>query len=128
MPNKRNKNVNNGSVAPERQPSLQNGSLSKSGTSNSTDSAKRRRSGFKDPFKNSKDDDDFVASTARSKKMAVENLNPSVDPVDSFNDITEEELYFYASQFDNASNLKGKENIGGRVLPSWTPVLLEQEK
>ncbi|GJZ85169.1 ATP-dependent DNA helicase Q-like 4A protein [Tanacetum coccineum] len=123
--NKRNK----GSVASERQPSLQNGFLSKSGksgSSNSADSAKRRRSGFKDPFKNSRDDDDFVASTARSKKRAVENLNPSVDPVESFNDITEEELYFYASQYDNASNLKGKENIGGRVLPAWTPVLLEQ--
>ncbi|PWA77649.1 DNA helicase, ATP-dependent, RecQ type [Artemisia annua] len=116
--NKRNK----GSVASQRQPSLQNGSLSKSGkssTSNSTDSVKRRRSGFKDPFKNSKDDDDFIASTARSKKRAVENLNPSVDPVDTFNDITEEELYFYASAYDDASNPKGKENIGGRVLPAW---------
>ena len=109
-------------VASQRQPSLQNGSLSKSGksgTSNSSDSAKRRRSGFKDPFKNSEDDDDFIASTARSKKRAVENLNPSVDPVDPFNGIPEDELYFYASTFDDASNPKGKENIGGRVLPAW---------
>ncbi|XP_071729839.1 ATP-dependent DNA helicase Q-like 4A [Rutidosis leptorrhynchoides] len=66
--------------------------------SNSSNSSKRRRSTVIDPYEDSKeddDDDDFVVSTARSKKRVPEEPSASVETVDFFDEIPDEDLYFY---------------------------------
>lgn len=129
--NKHKTNINISSFAFVRQPSLRDG-----GGSNSSDSIKRRRNTGKDPYedlRDDKDDDDFLASTARSKKRVLETPDPGVD---YFDEIPDEDLYFYGSVCDvetnasyqkdelnnvktNASNQKDEWNKGGRILPSW---------
>ncbi|KAL7585237.1 hypothetical protein Lser_V15G46163 [Lactuca serriola] len=101
-------------------------------SSNSTDSIKRRRNTL-DKIPNGdlgyEDEDDFVASTARSKKRVLEKPKPDpvAEAVDYFYEIPDEDLDL--ELFDkvceihtNASNPKPEtemKNIGGRVLPSW---------
>ncbi|KAJ0800851.1 putative DNA helicase [Helianthus annuus] len=123
--NKRNTYMNIDSYAFEGRHSLTGGNGS---SANSSDSAKRRRNTVINTYDASRDDDDFVddfvASTARSKKRVVEkpNPNPIVDPVDYFDEIPDEVLDFCDS-FDNVgtnvSSQKAEQNTGGRVLPSW---------
>ena len=88
-----------------------------SSSGNSTDSVKRRRGTVNPSYEDSRDEDDFIASTARSKKRVVEKPNPSVDPVDLFYDITDEDLDAFDIEA-NTSNIKANQN-NGRVLPSW---------
>lgn len=88
-----------------------------SSSGNSNDSVKRRRDTANTPYEDSRDEDDFVASTARSKKRVVEMRNPSIESVDFFYDITDEDLDSYDIEA-NTSNMKANQN-NGRVLPSW---------
>ncbi|KAI3755203.1 hypothetical protein L1987_54999 [Smallanthus sonchifolius] len=117
--NSGNKNMNLDSYAFERRHSLAGGNGS---SANSSDSSKRRRNTFKVTYDDSRDEDDFVASTARSKKRVLEKPNLSVDHVDYFDEIPDEILDLCDS-FDNAgpnvSSLKAEQKTGGRVLPSW---------
>ncbi|XP_071736867.1 ATP-dependent DNA helicase Q-like 4A [Rutidosis leptorrhynchoides] len=86
------RNINIDSFAYKKQPSLKGGNGSRS---ISSDSSKRRRSTIIDPYEDSRDDDDFVASTARSKKRVTEEPGARIEPVDLFNEITDEELLLY---------------------------------
>ncbi|XP_024961474.1 ATP-dependent DNA helicase Q-like 4A [Cynara cardunculus var. scolymus] len=88
-----------------------------SSSGNSADSVKRRRGTVNTPYEDSRDEDDFIASTARSKKRVVEKSNPSIDSVDFFYDITDEDLDSYDIEA-NTSNPNANQN-NGRVLPSW---------
>ncbi|KAL4580725.1 hypothetical protein LXL04_016927 [Taraxacum kok-saghyz] len=89
--------------------------------SNSSDSIKRRRRSTSQipngaPIDN--DEDDFVASTARTKKRVVEKPDPVVENVDPFGDIRDEDLDF--DMFDKICEVRtnsASPNIGGRVLP-----------
>nr|XP_043630024.1 ATP-dependent DNA helicase Q-like 4A [Erigeron canadensis] len=112
--NNHNSNVNIGSFAFKRQPSLRVG-IGSSG--DSSDSVKRRRNTSKDPYEDPRDEDDIIASTARSKKRVLETPNPDADPVDYFDEIPFEDLHFY-DVGPNTSNLTTEQYSGGGV-PSW---------
>ncbi|KAK1430220.1 hypothetical protein QVD17_12800 [Tagetes erecta] len=113
--NKRNMNMNIDSYAFERRHSLTSGNGS---SANSSDSVKRRRNTTKNTLDDIKDDDDFVVSTARSKKRVLEKPNVTVDYIDDYDEIPDE-VFDLCDSFDNAgsnvSSQKVEQNIGGRL-------------
>ncbi|KAD4179413.1 hypothetical protein E3N88_28004 [Mikania micrantha] len=116
--NKRHTNMNIDSYAFERRNSSTGGNGS---SANSSDSLKRRRSTIKDTCDDLRDEDDFVASTARSKKVLVKP-NSSVDHVDYYDEIPDDILDLcdsFDNEGPNASSQKAEHNSGGRILPSW---------
>ncbi|KAL7205828.1 hypothetical protein ACSBR2_018699 [Camellia fascicularis] len=96
-----------------------------SGSNDSLDSIKRRR----DAVRVSKDGDDFMESTGRSKKRVLKKQNRSIEvvdfsEVDYYNGSADDvELDFDGTDFDienNVSDLNVERNAGGRVLPYWS--------
>lgn len=96
-----------------------------SGSNDSLDSIKRRR----DAVRVSKDGDDFMESTGRSKKRVLKKQNRSIEvvdfsEVDYYNGSADNvELDFDGTDFDienNVSDLNVERNAGGRVLPYWS--------
>ncbi|KAA8536559.1 hypothetical protein F0562_029037 [Nyssa sinensis] len=99
-----------------------------SSSNDSTDLLKRRRDtvGYSNP--NSKDDNDFIESTGRSKKRVLKNQNKSADVIDYKDQEYNNRCLDVDLDFDdfcndaeiNGSDLKGDQNGAGRVLPSWS--------